>query len=207
MAPETASQLAAITKKGINPADLKSGNRDILSVGDHLEIPQISYPPSAASVRAAEIPQSPAEQRAAEGARNMFPNEADSHYRTLTQKDLLTESGGPSLSPEDAADLHSKMLFPAEADSRYRQLARAELLSETGGAKLSPEDAADLHSKMQFPAEADSRYRALARREILSESGGPPLSLAEAEILHTAIARHLPWSHSWGPRHLNPYNR
>src|SRR5271156_3295655 len=45
-APETVSQLARMTKAATPVNDLKSHNKDVLSIGDHLTLPEAPYPPS-----------------------------------------------------------------------------------------------------------------------------------------------------------------
>jgi hypothetical protein len=182
MDPETAHKLASMTKRGMKASDLKSGNKDILSIGDHLILPDAPYPtPTSGATRDASAG-SP-EDKADQASKLQFPDDKDSHYRALARQELLAETGGTKLTPEETADLASKRQFPDAADSHYRELARKGLLSETGGMKLTPEETADLASKGQFPSAADSHYRELARRELLTETGGTKLTTEETADL------------------------
>jgi hypothetical protein len=182
MDPDTAHRLASATKRGMKPSDLKSGNKDILSIGDHLNVPDAPYPSSTSGALRDSTPL-PRADRNDQASRVRFPDEGDSHYLALARQELLSETSGPKLTPEETADLDSKRQFPSAADSHYRELARQELLGESGGPKLTPGETADLDSKRQFRDAADSHYRDLARKELLGEAGGPKLTREEAADL------------------------
>jgi hypothetical protein len=143
---KTAHKLASMTKRGMKPSDLKSHNKDILSIGDHLILPDAPYPTSTSAASRDARPGSP-EDKADQASKLQFPDDKDSHYRALARQELLAERGGTKLTPEETADLASKRQFPDAADSRYRELARKELLGETGGTKLTPDESADLQGR------------------------------------------------------------
>jgi hypothetical protein len=79
--PATGSSLARLTKADTRPSQLKSGDRNVLSVGDHLLIPNAPYPrPAAGPI--------PVEKAAGPGGRSDMLPSLPPQYATELERDL-----------------------------------------------------------------------------------------------------------------------
>jgi hypothetical protein len=121
------------------------------------------------------------------GSCREFPDDADSHYRTLARKEIIAESGpGPDLTIEERAELAAKRQFPgdSDADKHYHDLVRRE---NGLGASLSREEQADLFSERLFPGDSESakgERERLYKRMLTDSDREDSLSpLAEADLL------------------------